>query len=105
MNADTKPAFCPSCGAKVRYSLAERIGIDGESLWSILIAIVVLFSLVALAAVIVYGIVTGYQNSAEHEAEMMRGGYVQQTRIITPATDRMRAGTVTEWVKEEQKKE
>jgi len=104
MNVDAKPAFCPACGAKVRYSLAERLGIDGESLWSIMIAIVVLFSLTALVAVITYGIVTSHQNANEHEDTMMRGGYVQQTRIVTPATDRMRAGTVTEWVKQEEKK-
>ena len=94
------PTFCPTCGSRMRRSLAERLGIDGDALWSILIAITVFLAIATLVTVITYGVVVGYQNSNEHEAEMMRGGYIQQTRIITPATDRCRAATVTEWVKE-----
>lgn len=94
------PTFCPTCGARVRRSLAERLGIKDDALWSILIAIVVFSAIVMLAATITCGIVIGYQNSYEHEAEMMRGGYMQQTRIIAPAENGNDIKTVTEWVKE-----
>jgi len=95
------PAFCPACGAKVRRSMAERLGISSTDLGNIIIAAVVFLGFAIIATIVACGIVVGHKNKNEHDAEMMRGGYVQRTRVVEPSTA-FRAGTqVTEWVREE----
>ena len=95
------PAFCPACGAKVRSSVAEKLGISSTDLGNIIMVAVALFLFAVILTSVVYGVVAGNKNKNEHDAEMMRGGYVQRTRVVEPSTA-FRAGTqVTEWVKEE----
>jgi hypothetical protein len=99
------PSFCPTCGARVGRSLAERLGIDQDS-FSTLIAIVIVGAvLVTITVAIVYGVVVAGQDSRRHEDEMAEKGFVQTTRTIDPSTA-FRAGKyVTEWSKPEVQKE
>jgi len=98
------PAFCPACGAKVRRSLTERIGISADDL-SILTAIVLVGAiLLGITGLIVYGCVVSGQDKRSHEGEMAKTGYVQATKCLDPSTNFRNGKYVTEWVKQEDKK-
>lgn len=99
------PAFCPVCGARVRRSIAERIGIKQDDLAFIIIVFVVFFSIVAFTAVITYGIVVRHQNYTKNEQEMAKAGYVQTTKCLDPSTNLRNGKYVTEWAKPEVPKE
>lgn len=99
------PTFCPHCGARVRRSLAERLGIEQDA-FSILIGLVIAAVVVmAITGAIVYGVVVAGQDARSHEAEMAEKGYVQRTKTVDPATALRQGKYATEWVKEEMPKE
>ena len=102
--SDVKPpAFCPACGAKVRRSLTERIGISADDL-SILTGIIIVgVILLGITGLIVYGCVVSGQDKRQHESEMAGKGYVQATKCIDPAGNLKQGKYVTEWVKEDKK--